>query len=246
MELKNGKNEVYDAEIQKMVSTAINEHKFGNITNVNELYSKFAKSTNIRFNIKNLIRFVNQYPNEVDQSDNFLWFCKFDSLILNMNRIRVLNKIGKLVMKEKAERRLNGKKDKKMNERIFDKINTNPNFLIDNERCLDFINVEDDRWFCMNTVDLYDTLSKILDLSLSEKLIENIKTYKEYDVDEAYLETLNYKDIVNQIHGRGYENNEYIIYPEAFTNNKFIIKSILSDEGMDESKIKEILHNIDK
>ena len=116
-------------DIGAMLTIAINEHKFGDITNVNELYSKFAKSSNIRFNIKNLIRFVNEYQEEVDQSDNFLWFAKFDLLILTVNRIRVLNKLGKIAMIEKKERIAKfgdteeSKANMKMNEFIFNKIN---------------------------------------------------------------------------------------------------------------------------
>ena len=241
--LKNGKNEVYNADIQKIVSTALKEGNLGNITNVNELYSKFAKSTNIRFNIKNLIRFVNEYQEEVDQSDNFLWFAKFDLLILTVNRIRVLNKLGKIAMIEKQKGDGNGSTG--MCERVFTKINSNPNFLINNQRCLDFINVDDNRWFCMKyTDDLYDTLRKIFELFMCEKCIDNVKTYKEYDLDEAFLEVINYEDIVNQIQGRGYKNNPYIKYPEAFTNDKVMIKSILS-EVMEESKINKIIHDIE-
>lgn len=246
MELKNGKNKVYDAEIQKMVSTALKEGKFGNIKSIDELYSKFSKSSNIRFNIKNLIRFVNQYTREVDQSDNFLWFCKFDSLILTMNRIRVLNKLGKLAMKEKAERIRNGGENRNICERVFTKINSNPNFLINNERCLDFIDVKDDRWFCMKyTEDLYDILSKIFELFMCGKFIENVKTYKEYDLDEALLEVMNYEDIVTQIHDCDYRNNPFIRYPEAYTNDKYIIEDRLSDIGMESRKINKILRDIE-
>ena len=171
-------------DIGAMLTTAINEHKFGDITNVNELYSKFAKSTNIRFNIKNLIRFVNEYQEEVDQSDNFLWFAKFNLLILTVNRIRVLNKLGKIAMIEKAERiakygdNEESKTHMKMNEFIFNKINNNPNFLIDNERCLDYIDPSDDNWFCMKYEELHDFLLRLFDYFLCSKIIKNVRSFK--------------------------------------------------------------------
>ena len=221
-------------DIGAMLTTAINEHKFGDITNVNELYSKFAKSTNIRFNIKNLIRFVNEYQEEVDQSDNFLWFAKFDLLILTVNRIRVLNKLGKIAMIEKAERiakygdNEESKTHMKMNEFIFNKINNNPNFLIDNERCLDYIDPSDDNWFCMKYEELHDFLLRLFDYFLCSKIIKNVRSFKKYDYDEAFLEVLNHKDIAWQLdHAKEDKFNPYLTYPEAFTNDKRIMEDYM-------------------